>query len=860
MSGSVHISFGSWLLERRRAAGITQDELAERIDCAPITLQKIVSGKRRPSRQIALLLAAYFGVPEDEHEAFVTFARASSPAPSTSSPASPNDKPGEGTTLPTEAQNNAPWRAVHLSKSNLPLALTTLIGREEELEEICSRLRQPKIRLLTVTGSPGTGKTSLGIEVAASLLDDFEDGVYLVELATLNDPTTVIPSIARTLDLRETGGQSIEETFLAYVKDKRILLVLDNFEHLLDAGPEVVKLIQASPWLKVLITSREALHVRGERQYPLSPLRLPVLAHRPSLEELARNPAVELFVERTQAVMDFELTGENAGDVAAICITLDGLPLAIELAAARAVILSPQQIRASLHNRLKFLSHGARDLPPRQRTLRGAIEWSHDLLDEGEKQLIRRLAVFQGGCTLQAGEAICNSEYDLQVDVLEGLASLVRRSLLQRREGRDGKSRFWMLETIQEYALEKLEESGEGKALQREHALYFMGLAERVEPQGRGEQQQEWLNRLEDEYDNLSAALGWCGEQGQGGSQERAEIGLRTAGALSRFWQVRGMYTEGREQLERALSVPEGVLTLCSPGSRALALTGAGYLAGRQGDYSSAHSLSQGSLVLGREAGDKQSISRALNNLGSVAYEQGDYTEARALFEESLVLRRELGDKWDIAMSLNSLGVVAYEQGDYTGARALYEESLAVKRELGDTWGIAMSLSNLGLVVYEQGDYTEARALHEQSLALRRELGDKWGIILSLNNLGFVASQHGDYTGARALHEEGLALGREIGDKKGVAACLVGLGGVAVGMGEVERGTKLLSAVQGLVEKMGAVMQRDDRLPYERAVASACSVLGDEAFEKAMQKGRGMSLEEAVGYALEVPHVVGGRP
>ncbi|MEO5952380.1 MAG: helix-turn-helix domain-containing protein, partial [Chloroflexia bacterium] len=319
MSGSAHMSFGSWLLERRRAAGVTQDELAELIDCAPITLQKIVSGKRRPSRQIALLLAAYFGVPEDEREAFVTFARADVP---TTTPGAGSDhltdlKAG----AQTNATQNAPWRAIHLSKTNLPLVLTTLIGREQEQEEVRGRLMQPKVRLLTITGSPGTGKTRMAIEVATTLLGDFEDGVYQVELATLSDPAMVIPSIARALDLRETGAQSLEETLLGHIKDKRILLVLDNFEHLLDAGPEVVKLIQASPWIKVLITSREALHVRGERQYPLLPLSLPALAdrsgQRPGLQELARNPAIQLFVERAQSVdADFALTEENALEVA----------------------------------------------------------------------------------------------------------------------------------------------------------------------------------------------------------------------------------------------------------------------------------------------------------------------------------------------------------------------------------------------------------------------------------------------------------------------------------------------------------------------------------------------------------------
>jgi predicted ATPase/transcriptional regulator with XRE-family HTH domain len=862
MSGSVHISFGSWLKERRREAGISQDELAGQIDCAPITLQKIVSGKRRPSRQIALLLAAYFGVPEDEHEAFVTFARAHIPTPGISSPTSPTSltaKPGDLTDLTTEAQTNssqnAPWRAVHLSKSNLPLVLTTLIGREHELDELCTRLRQPKVRLLTLTGSPGTGKTRLSIEVAASLLGDFEDGVYLVELAPLSDPAMVIPSIARTLDLRETGAQSIEETLLAHIKDKRILLVLDNFEHLLDAGPQVVKLIQASPWVKVLITSREALHVRGERQYPLHPLSLPLLANkpgRPSLEELARNPAVQLFVERAQSVdMDFALTEENALEVAEVCVNLDGLPLAIELAAGRVSLFPPRTLLSRLGQQLKVLTGGSRDLPPRQQTLRGAIEWSYDLLDEGHGELFRRMAVFWGGQTLQGLEAVCNSdslqakEKKLKVEVLDGVETLLSSNLLQQREGRDGEPRFWMLETIHEYAREKLEESGEAQILQREHALYFMRLAEEAEPHLTGRQQEEWLERLEDEYDNLRTALAWARAIGGGGEpggenrdNEAVVVGLRIAGALWRFWNVRGYLSEGREQLA-------GMLGLSAPST-----------------VSTMEALPSQSQTRSQSQSRHSYRARALNGAGNVASSQGDYAGARSLHEESLAISREIGDKLGIAASLNGAGNVARSQGDYAGARSLHEESLSIRRELGDKGGIANSLSSLGIVAYSQGDYATARSLHEESLALRKEIGDKRGIAYSLSNLGNVASSQGDYAGARSLHEESLSIRRELGDKRGIAISLAGLGGVVARIGqalvhmseqtqEAMRGARLLGAAEALLEAMSATLEPDDRTVYEQGVASARAQLGEEAFEEAMQEGRGMSLDQAIEYSLQ---------
>lgn len=855
-SVSVPVSFGEWLKQHRRESGITREDLAAQTACSSITLQKIEAGERRPSRQIALRLATLFHVPADEQEAFVAFARTLSPrAPVATSPlVSMSPSPATPGVPHPEAESNeqkqtrthSPWRAVHLSKSNLPLVLTTLIGREQEQDKLCSRLRQSNVRLLTLTGSPGTGKTRLSIAVAAALLGDFEDGVYLAELAPLSDPAMVIPAIARTLGLRETGTQLIEETLLAHIKDKRMLLVLDNFEHLLDAGPEVVKLIQASPWIKVLVTSREALHVRGEQRYPLPPLSLPVLADRPSLEELARNPAVQLFTERAQSAdMDFALTEENALEVAEVCVNLGGLPLAIELAAGRVSLFPPRTLLSRLGQQLKVLTGGSRDLPPRQRTLRGAIAWSYDLLDAGHKELFRRMAVFWGGQTLHSVEAVCNAAglaaagQQLRVDVGDGVETLLSSNLLQQRESSAGEPRFWMLETIHEYATETLEESGEAPMLQREHALYFMRLAEEAEPHLTGTNQQAWLQRLEDEYDNLRTALAWAGDRARsgshgghlasgaesspGGNQEEGEIGLRTAGALWRFWLVRSLLTEGREQLGRALSLPEGVLQECSPGSRAKALNGAGYLAGRQGDYSSARSLSEASLILGWEAGDTQSISLSVNNLGAVAYEEGDYTKACAMFEESLALRRTIGDKW----------------------------------------GIAMSLNNLGIVAYEQGDFPRAGALHAESLALLREIGDRWGIAMSLNSLGNVACEQGDYTGARALHEECLALGREIGDKKSVAACLAGLGGAAIALGQeglVEKAATLLGAAQGLLQSMGAVLDRDDRLPYERAVASARYVLGEAAFEKAGQEGRGMSLEEAVNYALAGTDNRGGRP
>jgi predicted ATPase/class 3 adenylate cyclase len=785
-----------------------------------------------------------------------------------------------------------PLKTLDNRPNNLPLQPTPFIGREKELAEVEALLRNPEVHLVTLTGSGGTGKTRLSLQVGADLLDDFFDGVWFVELAALVEPKLVIPTIAATLGVKEAGGTPLMETLKEHLRDKKLLLMLDNFEQVIEAAPHVSQLLSSGMGVKVLVTSRVPLRLRGEREYAVPPLSLPDLRYLPTLEKLTQYEAVRLFIERATSVnAGFQVTNENAPSVAEICVRLDGLPLAIELAAARVKMLSPQALLSRLSQRLKVLTGGARDLTARQQTLRGAIGWSYDLLDEGEKQLFSRMAVFQGGRSFESLETVCNHDGQLQRDVFEGVQSLLDKSLIQQREGSDREPRFWMLETIHEYAREKLQGSNEAQALQREHALYFMRLAEEAEPHLTGKEQQEWLDRLEDEYDNLRAALAWAGEHAHRGDNEAVEIGLRIGGALWRYWYMRGLYTDGRAQLERTLALPDEVLQACSPASRTKALNGAGILAWLQADYSSARSQLEAALVLGRGVGDKRGMSRALGNLGNVAIEQGDYTAARALFDESLALSRELGDKRDIAVRLITIGSIAYLQGDYTGARAVYEECVVLFREVGDKSSFALSLDNLGLVAQEQGDYAGAITLHEESLALRRELGEKGGIALSLNNLGTLAWQRGDYTGAGALleeslalrrelgdrkgianslgnlggmaceqgdytgagalYEESLALRRELGDKQGIAVSLAGLGVVAVGMGEVERGAKLLGVVEGLLESLGAVLNREDRLPYERAVASARSLLGEEAFERAWQEGRGMSMEEAIDYALE---------
>jgi predicted ATPase/class 3 adenylate cyclase len=679
--------------------------------------------------------------------------------------------------------------------NNLPLQPNPLIGREKEVEDVRGMLQRDDVRLLTLTGPGGIGKTRLALQAVAEMVDDFPDGVFFVNLAPLVDPGLVVPTIAYTLGLREAGDQPIADILKDYLKYKWLVMVLDNFEQVLEAAPQISELLKTAAHLKMLVTSRTPLNLSMEHQYAVPPLAVPDLRQQHGPEALSQYDAVTLFIQRAEAVKPgFRVNNANAPAVAEICYRLEGIPLAIELAAARVKVLSPQALLDRLGSRLKLLTGGARDVPARQQTLRNTIEWGYDLLTGGEKQLFRRASVFRGGRTLEAVEEVCNAVGDLEVDVLDGVTSLVDKSLMYTVEGKGGEARYWMLETIYEHAIEKLDESGEGEEIRRQHALYFMKLGERAEPELRGAQQGEWLGRLEDEHDNIRAVLRRGMESSGAVSNPEAvealEIGLQLAGALWRFWYVRGHFSEGREWMTGLLGLSRLMASPELPGVR---------------DGGTAES--QPALVTYR--------ARALHGAGVLADMQGDYAYARSLHEESLALRRELEDKSGIADSLNNLGIVADMQGDYAYARSLYEESLALRRELEDKWGIAGSLGNLGGLAYSQGDYATARSLQEESLALRRELEDKGGI----------------------------------------AGSLARLGGVEVGTGGVERGVRLLAAVQALLEEIGAVFDRGDRIPYERAIASAREELGDEVFERVWEEGRAMPMEQAIAYALQTPIV-----
>ncbi len=670
-----------------------------------------------------------------------------------------------------------PLRTLDTSPNNLPVQFTPFIGREQELTAIQHLLLREEVRLVTLTGPGGTGKTRLGLQAAAELTEHLIDGVFFVNLAPISDPALVVPTIAETLGLREGAEQSLLERLREDLRQKQMVLLLDNFEQVVNAAEQVVELLVACPRLKVLMTSREVLHVRAEHEFAVPPLPLPDSKRLPDLVALSHYAAVALFVQRARAIKpDFQLTNANAHAIVEICARLDGLPLAIELAAARVKLLPPQALLARISQRLAVLTGTSRDVPARQQTLRHTIAWSYNLLDATEQRLFRRLSVFVGSCTLEAIEAVCAACRDAAGIVLDGVASLIDKSLLQQTEQEGEEPRLSLLETIREYGLECLGESREAELSQQAHARYYLALAEKAEPYLRGVEQPIWLACLEQEQGNLRAALEWLITHAQ------TELALRLSGALWRFWYIRGHYREGLHWLEAVLELPQ----VDQPtAAQAKSLLGAGWLASFLGDRIAACSRLEESARLFRELADKRSLAEALAELAWLQFFSDRGITSRTLLEESIRLAREVGDRWTLAYILHLMGEFMRRQGDYARAYSLLEESEALYRKLGETHYLSRALNDLVNVVLSRGDVTRAVALAQESLELAQKLDNKLDTAQALFWLGITKTFQGERVQAVVLLKESLALARELGPKPFIAQSLQGLGSVVLYQGDI---------------------------------------------------------------------------
>ena len=779
------------------------------------------------------------------------------------------------------------YRLIQLLEQGMPAPLTPLIGRLQEVAAACALLQRPEVRLVTLTGMGGVGKTRLALQVATELQERFVDGIYFVSLALVSDPRLVIPTIAQTLGIKEAGERPLVDLLQTCLRDRHLLVLLDNFEQVIAAVPELSNLLAVCPHLKILVTSRAVLHIHGEYEFPVPPLELPDLSHLPENETLSQNACVALFLQRAQAVMpNFQLTSANARAIAEICVRLDGLPLAIELAAARVKLLPPKILLARLEHRFLVLTSGARDVPARQQTLYNTLAWSYNLLDVEEQRLFRRLSAFACCCTLTALEAVYRDLGDVPADVLDGVASLIDKSLVQtEQEGEE--PRFEMLQTIHEYGLEVLASAGEMECIRRAHAHYYLRLAEDAETEIGGPQQAAWLDRLEREHDNLRAALSWSLEQAeneQATQDDRSmETALRLAVALREFWRVHGNISEGRNFLERALAASEGI----EASVQAKALIAAANLAYIQSDYDRTEVLCQESLALYRELEDQPGIAFSVYLLGNVAWIRGDTTTARSLLAESLALARAVDDEQRAAWSLFVHGLLESSQGEYTRARALFEESLAIHREMQNKRGIAHALSQLaqvliasqsdqdgvpslleeclvisreigfkegiaasfwlsGQVALGQGDLVTAHALAEKSVALYKEMGHLHGTAESLSAFGKVLAAEADYAAARTRYEEGLEISGALGEKWISATCLLGLGEVVAAQQQLAWATQLWGAADVLRDTIGVPIPPVERADYERSLSAARVQLGERAFAAAWSQGRSMTPEQVL--------------
>jgi predicted ATPase/class 3 adenylate cyclase len=737
-----------------------------------------------------------------------------------------------------------PLRSLDVLPNNLPVQITSFIGREAEMAEVKHLLASA--RLLTLRGPGGAGKTRLAVQAAADLLDRFPDGVWLVDLAPIREPDLVAQTVAGVLGVREPGRPA-QDVLVDVLRRRTALLILDNCEHLLAACADLCTLLlRGAPGLRVVATSREPLGVAGERLFTVPPLSLPD-PRATSAEAVAQSAAAQLFVERASLYQPgFALTADNARAVAEICLRLDGIPLALELAAARVRVLSVLEIATRLEDRFRLLTGGPRSSLPHHQTLEAAIEWSYDLLAEDERRLFRHLSVFAGGFTLETAEGVCRATGAAPPDILDLLARLVDKSLVMVERADRGETRYRMLETLRQFAMPRLVASGEAEAARRAHRAFFLHLAEQAELHLQGPEQKLWLDRLEADHDNFRTALEWSR------TDPDVETGVRLAGALWWFWEVRGYWTEGWRWLTDLLPRAEAA----SATARVKVLNAAAGLALRLDDFARVETLASQALALSRDVNDKRTEASCLVILGIHACRTENYGKAEVLGGEGLTLATQLGDNMGTAWARATLGFVARSKGESEKAQALLEESLRQLTAFGHTWAIAIVSINLGQLARDRGDLPGAVAFFEEALVRLRQIGDRSYIAYAELNLGIATSAMGDYRRAEELYRDCLTLRRDLGEKRGIVTCLAALGCASAALGEFDRAAALFGAFDAQREATGAPVPALFRAEHERQRRRTAGALGDEAFARATARGRALSMDEAIAYALEGSAVV----
>jgi predicted ATPase/transcriptional regulator with XRE-family HTH domain len=781
----VEVSFGEWLKRQRKAAGLTQEQLALQINCSTSALRKFEAEERHPSVQVSERLIAIFKIPQNERTSFLRFAR------------------GDWKSAPGRAIEDAPWHASTKSpRSNLPASLTSLIGREQEIAVIGEYLSNDGIRLVTLIGPPGIGKTRLSIEAAREALSNFPDGVFFVALALLDDPTLIPSAIAHSLGFISVNDLSVIEQLKEGISDKHMLFVMDNCEHLIeDVASLASDLLSTCSRLKILATSRESLRVPGEWLYPLPSFEIPKDQSFLDLETAAQFPALTLFAERARAVRpDFVLNAENIQTVASICAHLDGLPLVIELIAARMRLMSPDALLARLNDQFILSADGMRAASARQKTLNHAIGWSYNLLSKEEQKLFARLSVFSGGFTLEAAEAIF-SQIGREKPISDLVASLLDKSLLQYDSVESNSARYAMLVTIQQFARTRLRQAGEEAEIRGQHLAYFLDLVEQADKDLRGPNQLEWLHRLGTEINNLRTAQDWALETKQ------TEIALQLARKLHWFWFVRGDHIEGIQWLRLVLAMPD---TPSHPNVYAEALTQLAH-----------HTW----LIIGSN-------------------------EARPLVEQALAIARAHDDKHNIARALAILGLILTRENNFAVAQSTFEESEVLFREVGDKWGFAHTMMGRGLGTYVQDDQATSLALHEQALVLFREVGDRYFQGVALRFIGNLRVKQGDWTRGVATLRKALILALDLNSKFEIYAVTWSLAEAAQCTRDSARAVRLYWAAKNIAESVGA-WWTEDEVEVENNFATCRADLDEKAFETAMEQGRALTMKQAIVFALE---------